>query len=56
MLRPVLCVIVCLFLHGSAKADTFVLTSGGISTSFGQSGINASGPGISIQAASGGSP
>jgi hypothetical protein len=33
-----------------------VLTSGGISTSFGQSGINASGPGISIQAASGGSP
>ena len=56
MLRPVLCVILCLFLYGSAKADTFVLTSGGMSTSFGQSGINASGPGISIQAASGGSP
>ena len=56
MLRPVLCVFLCLFLYGSAKADGFVLTSGGMSTSFGQSGINASGPGISIQAASGGSP
>ncbi|MFN2406173.1 MAG: PEP-CTERM sorting domain-containing protein [Pyrinomonadaceae bacterium] len=56
MLRPVLCAVLCLFLYSSAKADTFVLTSGGMSTSFGQSGINASGPGISIQAASGGSP
>ena len=56
MLRPVLCVILCLFLYGSAKADGFVLTSGGMHTAFGQSGINASGPGISIRANSGGEP
>ena len=56
MLRPVICALLCLFLYGSAKADTFVFTSGAMSTSFGQSGINASGPGISIQAASGGDP
>lgn len=54
MYKALLCVVVCLFLYGPAKADTFTLTSGGMSTSFGIFNINASGPNISIVAAAGG--
>ena len=56
MLRPVLCALLCLFLYGSAKADTFTLTSGTASTGFGHIGITASGQNISITANAGGEP
>src|SRR5215213_11669397 len=56
MLRALLCVCVCLFVFSSAKADTFTLTSGGASTSFGSITLNASGPNISISQNSGGEP
>jgi hypothetical protein len=56
MLRPVLCALLCLFIYGSAKADTFVFTSGAASTSFDHIGLTASGPNISITANSGGEP
>lgn len=55
MFRPVLCAVLCLFLYGSAKADTFTLTSGTATTSFGIFNLFASGPNISISAAAGGS-
>jgi hypothetical protein len=51
MLRPLLCVVVCLFAFSSAKADTFTLTSGGAGTGFDTFNLFATGPNISIQAA-----
>lgn len=51
MLRALLCVVVCLFVFSSAKADTFTLTGGPFATtSGGQLTINAFGPnGLLIQ-------
>jgi len=51
MLRPLLCVVVCLFVFTAAKADTFTLTSGGVGTGFDFANLFATGPNISIQAA-----
>lgn len=44
MLRALLCVVVCLFVFSSAKADTVTLTGGTLVTSNGILGINAFGP------------
>ena len=51
MFRPLFCVVVCLFVYSSAKADTFTLTSGTAATGFDTFSLNASGPNISIQGA-----
>jgi len=56
MSRILLCAVVCLFVFGSARADTFTFTSGGAATSFGSISLNASGPNISIHQNSGGEP
>lgn len=55
MLRTLLCVVVCLFVFSSAKADTVTLTGGFIATtSGGQLNINAFGPnGVLFQGAAG---
>lgn len=51
MFRPFFCVVVCLFIFTSAKADTFTLTSGAAATGFDTFSLMASGPGISINGA-----
>ena len=56
MKRTIMCAVVCLFVFGSAKADTFTLTTGGAATGFDQFSLFASGPNISISAAAGGEP
>jgi hypothetical protein len=48
MIRPLLCAVLCLFLYGSAKADTFTLTTGTAATGFAQFHLSASGPNIVI--------
>ena len=54
MLRALFCVVVCLFVFSSAKADPITLTGGTVVTSFGILGINAFGPNFLIQAAAAG--
>jgi len=51
MFRPLLCVVVCLFLYSPAKADTFTFTSGFAATGFDLFSITADGPNITIQGA-----
>lgn len=51
MFRPLLCVVVCLFLYSAAKADTFTLTAGTATTGFDTFNLLATGPNISIQGA-----
>ena len=51
MFRPLLCVVVCLFLYGSAQADPFTLTAGAAVTGFDTYSIIATGPNISINGA-----
>lgn len=53
MLRALLCVVVCLFVFSSAKADSITLTGGTLVTSVGILGINAFGPDFLIQGAAG---
>ena len=53
MYRPILCVVVCLFLYGSAKADTFTITSGVATTKFAQFNLSVSGPNFSISGGAG---
>ena len=53
MLRALLCVVVCLFVFSSAKADTVTLTGGTFVTSNGILGINAFGEDFLIQGAAG---
>jgi hypothetical protein len=54
MLRALLCVVVCLFVFSSAKADPITLSGGTLVTSLGILGINAHGPNFLIQGAAGG--
>lgn len=57
MLRALLCVVVCLFVFSSAKADPITLTGGTLVTSVGILGINAFGQDFLVQgAAAGGGP
>ena len=56
MYRALLCVVICLFLYGSAKADTITLTGGFAVTSNGIFQINAFGPGFLFQGAAAGNP
>ena len=53
MLRALLCVVVCLFVFSSAKADSITLTGGTFVTSSGILGLNAFGQNFGIQGAAG---
>lgn len=53
MLRALLCLVVCLFVFSSAKADSITLTGGTFVTSNGILGINAFAPNFLIQGAAG---
>ncbi|MCA1579057.1 MAG: PEP-CTERM sorting domain-containing protein [Acidobacteria bacterium] len=53
MLRTLLCVVVCLVVFSTAKAESITLTGGHFLTSNGILGINAFAPGFLIQAAAG---
>ena len=52
-MRALLCVVICLFVFSSAKADSITLTGGTFVTSVGILGINAFGPDFLIQGAAG---
>jgi hypothetical protein len=54
MLRALGCVIVCLFIGVSAKADTFTFTSGSATTAFDIFNLIASGPNIQVHGAAAG--
>lgn len=54
MLRALLCLVVCLFVFSSAKAEPITLTGGTVVTSVGILGINAFGQDFLIQGAAGG--
>ena len=53
MLRPLLCVVICLFVFTSAKAESITLTGGAFFTSSGILGINAFGQDFLIQGSAG---
>jgi hypothetical protein len=53
MFRTLLCVVVCLFVFSTAKADSITLTGGAFITSNGILGINAFGPNFAIQGSAG---
>jgi hypothetical protein len=53
MLRALVCVVVCLFIFSTAKADPITLTGGTLVTAQGIFGMNAFGPNFLIQGAAG---
>ena len=53
MFRTLLCVVVCLFVFSTAKAESITLTGGGFVTSNGILSINAFGPNFAIQGGAG---
>ena len=53
MLRTLLCVVICLFAFGYAKAESITLTGGAFFTSNGILGIGAHAPGFLIQGSAG---